>query len=564
MTEDENGPSASSSSGVRNRRTTRASAAAAASASGPSDADGASAGPSATRGGINGFSDDEDSSSSSRSSPGRGESSAEGDDADAAPRASSNAGGEDSGERDLSHQEVEKLVQLQDVTGIDDLQVCRALLESKNWDLEATVMVHMNIPSPAQQRAEAARSRPIAPLPEAPTARVAMQEQQQRRPVVRPGGRRGAGGMWSTLFDWGFFLLMLPVTVPFRAASTAFQGVYNVVAVIFGLPALPGGGQRPAVRHGGGDPVTDVRRFRESFEAKYGAVHPPFHPGSYHQVLEEAKKELKFLLVYLHCADHQDVDRFCSGTLSSNALVEFVATNGILFWGCSVDTSEGYRVSQALRESTYPFLAVIVLRQNRMMVVGRVEGHIEPEPLVQRLEAIVRDNEAYIVAARHEREERSLNQSIREEQDRAFQETLRQDQEKERKKQEEADRKRREEEERQRLEREEQERKENIKRMKIELASEIPDEPDEKDAESVRVLVKLPGGQRLVRRFLKSHSLKYLYYYVFCHPESPDEFDITTNFPKKVLACRPEQDPVTFEEAGLGTSTMLFVNDLEA
>ena len=33
-------------------------------------------------------------------------------------------------------------------------------------------------------------------------------------------------------------------------------------------------------------------------------------------------------------------------------------------------------VSQALRENTYPFLALIVLRQNRMTVVARIEGPI--------------------------------------------------------------------------------------------------------------------------------------------------------------------------------------------
>jgi hypothetical protein len=33
-------------------------------------------------------------------------------------------------ERDLTPEEVDKLVQLQDITGIDDLQICRALLES--------------------------------------------------------------------------------------------------------------------------------------------------------------------------------------------------------------------------------------------------------------------------------------------------------------------------------------------------------------------------------------------------------------------------------------------------
>merc|ERR1719322_1608668 len=118
-----------------------------------------------------------------------------------------------------------------------------------------------------------------------------------------------------------------------------------------------------------------------------------------------------------------------------------------------------------------------------------------------------------------------MNQFIREEQDRAFQE---------------------------------------IQRQKVQLAAEIPEEPEVGEADCVRVLVKLPGGQRLERRFRQSHSLKLLYFYVFCHPESPDNFDITTNFPRTVLRCRPEQDPPTFEEAGLGRSVMLFVNDLDA
>ncbi len=114
----------------------------------------------------------------------------------------------------------------------------------------------------------------------------------------------------------------------------------------------------------------------------------------------------------------------------------------------------------------------------------------------------------------------------------------------------------------------EQARKERIAQLKIDLVSKIPDEPDPANPEAVRVLIKLPEGQRLERRFLKSQSLKCLYYYVFCHPESPDEFDITTNFPRKVLDCKPSEDggpdPPTFEAAGLGQSVMLFVNDLEA
>ena len=33
-------------------------------------------------------------------------------------------------------------------------------------------------------------------------------------------------------------------------------------------------------------------------------------------------------------------------------------------------------VSQALRENTYPFLALVVLRDNKMTVVARIEGPI--------------------------------------------------------------------------------------------------------------------------------------------------------------------------------------------
>jgi FAS-associated factor 2 len=65
------------------------------------------------------------------------------------------------------------------------------------------------------------------------------------------------------------------------------------------------------------------------------------------------------------------------------------------------------------------------------------------------------------------------------EQDAALQESLRQDQEKERKKKEEEEKKRREEEEARRALEEEEERKEKIRKMKIDLANLIPDEPGE-------------------------------------------------------------------------------------
>jgi FAS-associated factor 2 len=92
--------------------------------------------------------------------------------------------------------------------------------------------------------------------------------------------------------------------------------------------------------------------------------------GTYSQALNDAKKELKFLLVYLHCDDHVDTDIFCRVVMPNQDFQDFVREN-MLFWSCSVSKPEGYRTSQALRENTYPFLALIVLKNNRMTIVKR-------------------------------------------------------------------------------------------------------------------------------------------------------------------------------------------------
>ena len=62
------------------------------------------------------------------------------------------------------------------------------------------------------------------------------------------------------------------------------------------------------------------------------------------QALETAKRELKFLVVYLHSPGHQDADRFCRQTLCSPQFTEFLQDK-VLF-GASVETNEGFRVSQ--------------------------------------------------------------------------------------------------------------------------------------------------------------------------------------------------------------------------
>jgi hypothetical protein len=72
-----------------------------------------------------------------------------------------------------------------------------------------------------------------------------------------------------------------------------------------------------------------------------------------------------------------------------------------------------------------------------------------------------------------------------------------------------------------------------------------------------------------------------LFYFVFCNPESPDEFELVTSYPKTTIPCRPAEVPVaakstadgvdpaldtglTFAEFKLVSSQVVRVIDLEA
>lgn len=181
----------------------------------------------------------------------------------------------------------------------------------------------------------------------------------------------------------------------------------------------------------------------------------------------------------------------------------------MLFWGCDISSPEGYRVSHSMnaRSGHYPLLVIIALRDNKMTIMGRMEGDCTAEELLVRMRRVVNDNERWLNAARHERLERSFNQTLRAQQDVAYEESLKADREKERKRREER-------EEKERIEREileaqatEERRRELKELVKLELVHRVPSEPAEDDSDALSIVFKLPNGMRITRRFLKSNSL---------------------------------------------------------
>ncbi|XP_018574104.1 FAS-associated factor 2 [Anoplophora glabripennis] len=441
----------------------------------------------------------------------------------------------DNGGLGLTSDQTEKVLQFQDLTGIEDMTICRDVLQRHQWNLEVAVQEQLNIRE-GRPSVYASESRPPA---------VVSDHLGQHIYYTPPTDGSGSGlkGLLKTMFSFMW-----------NMCYSTLMTVLQISRRLLGLEFRPRS-----------DPVQEVMEFIRTYEEKYSREHPVFYQGTFSQVLNDAKRELRFLLIYLHDSEATDTELFCRDTLSNVNVVRYINQN-FLFWGCSVKSDEGRKTLNAVKANYHPFLSVLVLKENRMTIVGRMEGYSDSGLLLQRLTSVVNEFEINLVSARADRFEASINRSLRSQQDEAFMESLRADQEKERKREEQ---RMAQEAERRRVEAEaraEEERRQTIAREKIDSISKVPDEPDASHPDAVHVVFKLPCGSRLERRFLKTHSLEAVFYFVFCHPNAPDSFEITTNFPKRILKCRPENREMveTLEQAGLKNREVLFINDLDA
>ena len=60
-------------------------------------------------------------------------------------------------------------------------------------------------------------------------------------------------------------------------------------------------------------------------------------------------------------------------------------------------------------------------------------------------------------------------------------------------------------------------------------------------------------------------KLQVLYDYVFVQDEVPDEFQLQTNYPRRILQCLPTEESETVPsigDAGLSPREMLYVQDI--
>ncbi|KAL3989860.1 UBX domain family protein [Acanthocheilonema viteae] len=364
----------------------------------------------------------------------------------------------------------------------------------------------------------------------------------------------------QTWFEWAIAVIKLPFFI-------AYQSLFELVSFLWSLFRAP----PLAVADSRGD----VRHFIDEFNAHFGDSNNGIHffNGSYDDAINECKNSLRFMIVYLHNPSHESCERFVREILLSYQMEQFLNRNEILLWGVSVRSQEGYKVSMALRENTYPFLGLLCMRETRMVLVLRLEGEYELEPMLFTIQTAIDENRSYLDAIRNERHQREVNNRILREQESDYQRSLATDRAR-------LNERRRAESERKMAEikeaeekKKKQEKKEKLNAIRMKLASELP--PESQASDCIRVSIRFPNGERFERRFDVTNSLELLFNATLAHENCPPNLTLLSSYPRKQLNCAPEwyrefgivQDPTnipTFQDCGFEKSVVVLVQDNDA
>lgn len=333
------------------------------------------------------------------------------------------------------------------------------------------------------------------------------------------------------------FLLALLFT-PFNLIYRLLYSSFRLFGILFPFlprlfnatanPALQGARRNTTGRRPLGPKDTAARFIRE-FEEEHGSHSIPFLENGYNMALEKAHRELKFLLVILTSPEHDDTNGWVRETLLAPEIVEFLndPQNNLLVWGGNVQDSEAYQVANSLRCTKFPFAAVIVHTPNvsstAMSVVGRIAGITTPSEFMTRLRTAITSNQEPLERIRSTRAEQQASRSLREQQDSAYERSLAIDRERARQRREAEAARQREAQEAAERQAAEEKKQQNFAQWKLWRAQTLGAEPGTEVKDAVRISVRLPSGERIMRRFAPEADIEELYAVVECYEVLQDE-----------------------------------------
>ncbi|CAD5111735.1 DgyrCDS1017 [Dimorphilus gyrociliatus] len=307
------------------------------------------------------------------------------------------------------------------------------------------------------------------------------------------------------------------------------------------------------------DPVAATEQFAQEFRNRFGSDGPLFYNGSLGDALKEAllcrARDRKLLAVYLHHEKSISVNVFCSEILCSSAVVPTLSSSFVTWgWDCTIEANKNKFIQDAsqlfgsiaankLKDFTpdqYPLLVIISRQRSTNDVVYIINGSSILDEVISKLlgaQELFRQTQEEDI---REEDQRMARVSMLDQQNQAYEASLRADQAKaEQKRKEKEENERREEEEsRKQKELERRLKEEKLKREKIRqnVAEQLPAEPDEHCKQELsRIRIRAPDNKILNRRFLASNPLQILFNYLTSEGFHVADFKVLTTFPRRDL-----------------------------
>ncbi|KPI43916.1 UBX domain-containing protein 10 [Cyphellophora attinorum] len=270
-------------------------------------------------------------------------------------------------------------------------------------------------------------------------------------------------------------------------------------------------------------PGDNARRFIREFGETYGDNSLPFVESGFNLTLDNAKKDLKYLLVVLLSPDHDDNETWVRETLLSSELASFLASHKdeVVLWGGNVQDAEAYQVSSSLNCTKFPFAALICQTSDTgssaMTVVMRAAGPMAAGELVAKLGSAMSAQQTQLRTARSQRSEQQVSRNLRQEQDSAYERSLAQDRERARVRREEQQAREQAEAEAKAAAKAKEDLQLRTEQWRRWRAQSLPQEPGAEVKDAVRVSIRLPSGERVIRKFQPDATVEELYAFIDCH-----------------------------------------------
>lgn len=270
----------------------------------------------------------------------------------------------------------DKLAYFQAITGLEDTDLCTEILAAHNWDLELAIAAFTGNPDTSEPPSDVGSSGQQS-LPSAfpDDAVVSSDYDAVVRSDLTPG---------SPSLAWR--VITLPISVVSGglglvsgAVGLGLWAAGGVLSYSIGMLGL--GARRGVESSSSASPLvqvsssaTEAMEFVAALEREYGsAMRVNFVSEGFMDALQRSRHAYKLLFVYLHSPDHPDTPMFVERTLGSEVFADFVNENFVA-WGGSIRASEGFKMSNSLKASRFPFCAVVMAATNQRIALLQQVG----------------------------------------------------------------------------------------------------------------------------------------------------------------------------------------------